>query len=231
MIEIIPNWHPIFVHFTVTLITLAGIVQCIIWVKKPYEGHPVWFVQRWINILGIIAVLLTALTGYFAYNSVEHDTLSHLAMQDHRNWAIATLVAFTIGAILSLLFGKKYIVVTGVLLVISWGLVSITGFKGGELVYRYGLGVISLPNADGAGHSHGDDHMQDNDDDHHQTDTAMLETSEPHHDNDDGHHQTDTAMLETSDHHHDTDDGHHQTDAAMLETSDHHHDNDDGHHH
>jgi hypothetical protein len=39
-------------------------------------------------------------------------------------------------------------------------LVAVTGFKGGEVVYRYGLGVMSLPEVseaskNGDGHEHG----------------------------------------------------------------------------
>ncbi len=53
-------------------------------------------------------------------------------------------------------------------LILSTGLLALTAWKGGELVYRYGLGVMSLPqvaqgaeghdheHAEGEGH-HGDD--------------------------------------------------------------------------
>ena len=33
-------------------------------------------------------------------------------------------------------------------------LLGATGWHGGELVYRYGLGVLSLPAAEGEGHDH-----------------------------------------------------------------------------
>ena len=40
------------------------------------------------------------------------------------------------------------------LLVIGLGLLGVTGWHGGELVYRHGLGVMSLPVAEGEGHDH-----------------------------------------------------------------------------
>ncbi|MCF6301365.1 MAG: hypothetical protein L3J52_09655 [Proteobacteria bacterium] len=43
----------------------------------------------------------------------------------------------------------------GSLFVIAFLLLGITAFKGGELVYRYGLGVMSLPEVEGEGHAHG----------------------------------------------------------------------------
>ena len=46
-------------------------------------------------------------------------------------------------------------------IIIAFGLLSITAWKGGEAVYRYGLGVMSLPTvengADGHAHEHGDE--------------------------------------------------------------------------
>src|SRR3989304_5394024 len=62
MIEIIPNWHPILVHFTVGL--LAG-------------------------------------PGWPAYNSFDHDDVSHAAMTTHRNWALPTVGLFVVLALWS----------------------------------------------------------------------------------------------------------------------------------
>jgi len=174
VIEIIPNWHPVFVHFTITLLTLSGILQCIIWAKKPSESSPIWFARKWLNVLGILSILVTAMSGYYAYNSVLHDDASHVAMTIHRNWAIATLITFVAGASISLIFNQRYLALSGILLVISFGLVTITGYKGGELVYRYGLGVLSLPKTDLS-------HHEDN-----QTKPPSIQNH--HHDHGDHHH-------------------------------------------
>lgn len=39
----------------------------------------------------------------------------------------------------------------------AWGMVAVTAWHGGELVYRHGLGVMALPEAE-AGHEEGYDH-------------------------------------------------------------------------
>ncbi|MGX9417479.1 DUF2231 domain-containing protein [Vibrio sp. RC27] len=154
MFEIIPNWHPIFVHFTVTLLTLSGVIQCIIWIKAPSDVSPLWFTRKWIHILGILAIFSTVLTGYHAYNTVTHDSVSHAAMSNHQHWALITSFVFVLGATLSLILKKKYLFPIGVVLVLSWGLVTVTAYKGGDLVYRYGLGVLSLPEANSSDHHH-----------------------------------------------------------------------------
>ena len=58
-----------------------------------------------------------------------------------------------------------------VAMVISGTVLMSTAWHGGELVYRYGLGVMSLPKAEGDGHDHshggGHDHGGSRADNHH----------------------------------------------------------------
>jgi hypothetical protein len=51
-------------------------------------------------LVGII-VIGTILAGLQAYNTVKHDSASHLAMTAHRNWALLTAAEWY-----SLLFGR-----------------------------------------------------------------------------------------------------------------------------
>lgn len=157
MIEIIPNWHPIFVHFTVALFSLAvGLFVVIPFVKPPLQQQ--WqIVARWALWFGAGFTILTGLTGLYAYNTVAHDTPSHLAMTEHRNWAIATIVLFltlTAWSVLRVRRNQTFGTVFIIALVISGGVLASTAWHGGEVVYRYGLGVMSLPKVEGEGHSH-----------------------------------------------------------------------------
>jgi len=160
MLEIIPNWHPIFVHFTVTFISVMAILQLVIWLRPKSESMAsMLWLQKILMIITSVSVLITLFTGWGAYNSVAHDTPSHLAMTDHKNWAFTTGTVFLFAAILYFLTTQWRKTVVGILLVASGVLVGVTGFKGGEVVYRYGLGVMSLPqvsaSADGHDHEHG----------------------------------------------------------------------------
>lgn len=157
MLEIIPNWHPIFVHFTVALFSLAVVLFVITpFVKSPLKEQ--WqIVARWALWFGAAITIVTGLTGLYAYNTVAHDTPSHAAMTEHRNWAIATISLFLTLTIWSIVRTRKQkalgtLFIAG--MVIAGGLLASTAWHGGEVVYRYGLGVMSLPKTQGEGHAH-----------------------------------------------------------------------------
>jgi len=157
MFEIIPNWHPIFVHFTVALLSLAaGLFAITPFIKSPLKEQ--WqIVARWALWFGAGFTIITGLTGLYAYNTVAHDTPSHLAMIDHRNWAIVTIALFLALATWSIVWVRKNKTLGTVFVVciaIAGGVLASTAWHGGELVYRYGLGVMSLPKAEGDGHNH-----------------------------------------------------------------------------
>ena len=157
MFEIIPNWHPIFVHFTVALLSLAaGLFVVMPFVKSPLKEQ--WqTVARWALWFGAGFTIITGLTGLYAYNTVAHDAPSHLAMTEHRNWAIATITLFLGLAVWSIIWVRKNKplgMIFVVCMTIAGGLLASTAWHGGEAVYRYGLGVMSLPKSEGEGHSH-----------------------------------------------------------------------------
>lgn len=157
MLEIIPNWHPIFVHFTVALFSLAvGLFVVTRFVKPPLQEQ--WLiVARWTLWFGAGFTVVTALTGLYAFNTVDHDTPSHVAMTEHRDWAMATITLFMTLAIWSFIRVRRQQALGTVFVVamaVAGGALASTAWHGGEAVYRYGLGVKSLPKSEGKGHSH-----------------------------------------------------------------------------
>lgn len=164
MIEIIPNWHPIFVHFAIGLLSISALFHVVAAINnKSTSYYQFESVANWNLWLGALLALATITSGWFAYNSVDHDTPSHLAMTDHRNWALGTTGLFVVLAIWSFQRARKSIPIGwafAILMLVASGLLATTGWKGGELVYRHGLGVMSLPDKkehDHASHDHGDD--------------------------------------------------------------------------
>ncbi len=161
MPEIIPNYHPIFVHFTVALLSVSTVLFITALLLKQILPeslrNQLLIVARWNLWLGASITLVTVAAGFQAYNSVAHDGPSHAAMTDHRNWALATAGLFGVVAIWSVFRarsgsapGRLFVVL---LLAAQLVLLS-TAWRGGELVYRYGLGVMSLPQSQGDGHDH-----------------------------------------------------------------------------
>jgi uncharacterized membrane protein len=162
MIEIIPNWHPIFVHFTIGLLVVATLFHVVATIySRSASYYQFENVANWNLWVGAAFAIVTALAGWFAFNSVDHDTPSHLAMLEHRNWALTTTTVFVVLAIWSFRRAQKAVPISWLItipLIIASGLLGVTGYEGGELVYRHGLGVMSLPDTgkhDHGAHDHG----------------------------------------------------------------------------
>ncbi len=164
MIEIIPNWHPIFVHFPIAFATAS----VFFFVAAKLFRRKKWAVQcllvgRWMLWGAVIFAGIAAIFGWFAYNSVAHDEAGHLAMTLHRNWALSVLVSLLLLVVIETRSRRSAATPSYaflVLMVTAWLLVIGTAWHGGELVYRHGLGVMSLPDAEGSDHphEHGTDH-------------------------------------------------------------------------
>jgi uncharacterized membrane protein len=162
MIEIIPNWHPIFVHFTVALLSISLPLFIVSYLTSNTSLASQWDTAgRWNLWLGTGITVLTVLAGWYAFNTVKHDTPSHEIMVEHRNLAIVTLLIFLVITIWSIVRyqakkGKSWLFVAALL--VGVGMLTSTAWHGGELVYRHGLGVMSLPKPESAGHEHAHSH-------------------------------------------------------------------------
>ncbi len=145
MIEIIPNWHPLFVHFTIGLLTISTLLYVMGFFLK---REALLTAARWNLWIGVTITVGTLLAGLYAYNTVIHDDVSHVAMTNHRNWAFGTASVFVMLALYA--FWKQrgaktvspFFVLT---MPMATGLLFTTGYKGGDVVYRYGIGVVSTP--------------------------------------------------------------------------------------
>jgi uncharacterized membrane protein len=226
MIDIIPNWHPIFVHFTVALLSISVVLFVAARFMANEKLRAQWeVVAQWNLWLGAIITLVTVVMGVVAYNTVAHDTPSHEAMIEHRNWALVTAVLFELLAIWSALRaragqGINTLILVG--LVVAGGLLFSTAWHGGEVVYRYGLGVMSLPKADSHAHAAGDHHHAEP---HaHSHDAVAHDDSAMQKDDVENCELPEKATPETAD-------GHQAEPAATGTPSpdEHHHDDHDGH--
>jgi uncharacterized membrane protein len=164
-IEILPNLHPIFVHFTVALFLISTLLFIVGAKNKKYRKliYSSAYVNLW---LGFIITIITVIMGFYAYYTVAHDGPSHAAMTDHRNWALITFIAFSIPFIWSIINYRNKShknIIFILLLIFASSTLLIAAYKGGEVVYRYGIGVKSLPevNSDGGhkSHSHGKERL------------------------------------------------------------------------
>lgn len=153
MIEIIPNWHPIFVHYTIALLSISAVLFL---TGRVLNKGVLITVARWNLWLGALITIGTVSAGLIASSTVAHDAESHAAMMNHRNWALGTAFVFLLLAFWAYIRREeeKPSILFLLTLLLAAGALATTGYKGGELVYRHGTGVMSLPDTSVHDHAH-----------------------------------------------------------------------------
>ena len=126
-IEIIPNYHPILVHFTIGLLSISALLY---FLGSILKKENLLIVARWNLWVGTVITVGTVIAGFDAYNSVAHDAASHAAMTDHKNWALPTAGIFSLLALWALWKqrgAKTVSTVFVVMIVLASGLLAVTG--------------------------------------------------------------------------------------------------------
>jgi uncharacterized membrane protein len=158
MPEIIPNWHPILVHFTIGLLTIAALLFIAGAVaNRNRPVHDMETTANWNLWLGAGLTVLTVAAGLQAAGSVAHDGAAHLAMQNHKLWAFGTTTLFLLLALWNawrVRRGQALGLMLPALMLLGLAGLTATGLRGADLVYRHGLGVMALPQAAAGGHDH-----------------------------------------------------------------------------
>ena len=190
--QVIPNYHPIVVHFPIALTIIAFLFSIAAYARY---SHPVsaqlaaaGHFTLWLAAIGAATAVLF---GWLAYNSVNHDDAGHAAMLLHRSWAVPTAIGLIL---LASWDAWKYRVnelisvpMMFVLFLLSQS-IAVTGWLGGEVVYRHGIGVLSLPASEGAGHSHHHEHgTTGTSGNSHEQNATQPEAASGHHDEGESH--------------------------------------------
>ena len=160
---IIPNIHPIFVHFTLALVSFSFIMYILEYLLKNLSSKNSFVIEfdivaRWCLWASMIFVILTVLAGLHAYYTVPHDEDGHMAMQIHKNAAIASFILILlVGGISIWRFKNKKepsLIFIALLFLTQLSVVT-TAYLGAEVVFRYGVGVIKAQTPDMMiGHHH-----------------------------------------------------------------------------
>lgn len=138
-------WHPMTVHFPLALVTTATLALSLARIKS-LERYATTLatVGTWNLCLGALAALVALATGLAAVVHLEVGVPARLAISLHVKWAIFS----TIGLLLLAAWrgagtaaGSRP---SGPFLVLLWAVAAaliVTGYRGGQNVYRYGIGV------------------------------------------------------------------------------------------
>lgn len=147
MIDIVPNWHPMVVHFALALPLSASALYTVAWLlpERPMATGAVG-AAHWMLGIGITALWLAIGTGMYAWFTVTHDAEGLRAMSIHQYWGWATAVLYTCALPLwSAGAPRRVPTVFVVLLLVAACSAVVTGYLGAENVYRHGIGVERLP--------------------------------------------------------------------------------------
>ncbi|MFU8861717.1 MAG: DUF2231 domain-containing protein [Cyclonatronaceae bacterium] len=144
-----PNIHPIVVHFPIALLAVAVLLDFIrLAVRQPAGLNLSVQILYGLGTLGLIVAFIT---GRQATETVEVAGQAFTVLASHENWALATMIFFI--AFFGLRFAaywyqldtlKSTSAASVVLGLIGMGLVTITGDRGGELVFGHGVGVVAI---------------------------------------------------------------------------------------
>ncbi|GMU56854.1 MAG: hypothetical protein AMXMBFR33_60000 [Candidatus Xenobia bacterium] len=137
--------HPLMVHFPIALLFTAFGFELFAFARK--DDRAAWTGQT-LLVLGTVGIMFTFISGNFAEiwaaraHTPQAPILLHGNFAQFTSWAFIALVALRSFVPLA---NRSWFVLYLVCSVIALGMLSATGYYGGELVYKYGAGVQAPP--------------------------------------------------------------------------------------
>ena len=134
--------HPTVVHFAIGLFIVSVLFDLVAKILKRDQ----WHVAGWLNLLvGTAATVLAVAFGMTAELKLKPSLIAHTTLDVHKLLAFSTLflIAFLFAWRLGLRgkFPQKGALLYLLLSFLGAGLMTGTGFYGGEMVYRHGAAV------------------------------------------------------------------------------------------
>ncbi len=141
----LPEWHPIAVHFPLALVVTGtfALTAARLEILRRFAAT-LAIVGTWNLCLGAIAALLAVATGLAAVIHLQVGLAARLAISLHVKWALFTTVGLLLlaawrgaGSAQDSRPSRSFLVL---LWLVTAGLL-VTGYRGGQNVYRFGVGV------------------------------------------------------------------------------------------
>jgi uncharacterized membrane protein len=143
--SLVPGWHPIIVHFPIALTLSAGVALIAArLVRNESLAETLASVGTWNLCAGAVAALFALATGLAGVLDLQVGAAARAAISTHVKWAMFTsmvlvLVSVWRGAGSAPRSRPSWLFV--VVLSVTCVALSMTGYFGGENVYRHGVGV------------------------------------------------------------------------------------------
>jgi uncharacterized membrane protein len=136
--------HPLTVHFPIALLFTSVFFDLLgILTGKKQFNQTGW----WLLILGLAGGIVAAGLGLWTEEQVEAMGVPETAVDRHEAFALTTMAVFAVLTVIRwrtrAQWSSRDRVIYLIVAMVGLLLLGITGFYGGELVYRYGAGVES----------------------------------------------------------------------------------------
>jgi uncharacterized membrane protein len=143
--RLVPGWHPVIVHFPLALIVMAACSFSAARVlRAAHTAETLAIVGTWTLGAGALGLLFALGTGLAAVIDLQVGAAAHQAISSHVKSAILTAVLVLATAVWRVAGASAETRPSwGFMLVLWMATVSltVTGYRGGQNVYRYGVGV------------------------------------------------------------------------------------------
>jgi uncharacterized membrane protein len=141
----VPGWHPMIVHFPLALIVTAAFCLTLARLLPARRTVPVLaIVGTWNLCLGAAALLFSLGSGLAAVIGLQVGLAAHEAISAHVKAALLTTVLVLAVAVWRGAGAAQDSRPSWVFVLVLWAATAaliVTGYRGGQNVYRYGVGV------------------------------------------------------------------------------------------
>jgi uncharacterized membrane protein len=140
-----PSWHPLVAHFPLALVfTATPLLLAARLLRGEAAAATAATVGTWNLCIGAIAALFALATGLGAVLDLNVGAAAHQAISLHMRWAmLATLILVSLAVWRGASTAARSRPSWGfiVVLLAATAALGITGYRGGQNVYEFGVGV------------------------------------------------------------------------------------------
>lgn len=131
--------HPFAVHFPIAFLTLGFVVGC----AATVQDQPTWPAEAasWLLCIGTVSAWAALGLGLLAQRTAPHVPLAWETLAEHKELGFWTSGLFTALSIWRFWMKRKWEKAFLLLWLASLCVLISTAWHGGELVYKFGMGV------------------------------------------------------------------------------------------
>jgi uncharacterized membrane protein len=141
----LPGWHPLVVHFPIALILIATpLLLAARLLRSDALSSTAATVGTWNLCLGALGALFALATGLGAAIDLDVNAAARQAISLHMKWAMFSTLALLLLAVwrgAGTVPGSRPSWVFMIVLLAATAALAVTGYRGGQNVYEFGVGV------------------------------------------------------------------------------------------